>query len=142
MSLEQIKDPLSLARVLSHDLKTRPELPTENDISEAVKIINEYYYATKSDEEDRTILRTAEAFFDLPDDPVDLELISERHIEATRVQEVTIRGTIHQYHWIGSVAITGFGIRLYGVDMISPDIRFASTAFVPVDAISLQLAAG
>ena len=136
--LQQVTNSIDLARELSIELDTRDIPPNETDIYAAVHIMNEHLRAVKGNVP--AIIKSGEAYLDLPDDQTDVEFLSESIIELSKVEQPIIRGRIERFHWFGSTTMTAFGVQMYGVELISPYRKYHTSAFVPVESISLQLA--
>jgi hypothetical protein len=137
--IDLITDSISFARELSVDLATREYPPTESEIHSAVKIMNQHLRGVKGDVP--AIIKADTAYLNLPYDKMDVEFLSDAAIEQAKIEKALMRGRIESFHWLGSQAMTAFGVHLFGVDLIEPERRFLTTAFVPVEAISSQLAA-
>jgi len=137
--LQQVSDSIDLARELSIELETRPYPPTEEDIYAAVYVMNQHLLGVKGNTP--SLIKADEAYLNLPYDEMDVAFLTDTDIEEARVEKAIMRGRVESFHWLGSTAMTGFGVHLYGVDLIAPHKQFSATAFVPVEAISLRLAA-
>jgi len=135
---QQITSSFDLARELSIELDTRGVPPTENDIYAAVYVMNQHLMSVKQNVP--TVIKAGEAYLDLPDDKMDVEFLPESLIEQARVEQAIVRGRVERFHWFGSATLTAFGAQMYGVELISPYRKYHSSAFVPVESISLQLA--
>jgi hypothetical protein len=136
---QQVTDSIDLARELSIELEMRPIPPTEEDIFDAVYIMNQHLEGVTG--QVPALITANEAYLDLPADVSDAAFISSAAIEKTRIEQATMRGRIERFHWFGSTVLTAFGVQLYGTELITPHRKFYSSAFVPVEAISLHLAA-
>jgi len=136
--LQQVTDSIDLARELSIELETRPIPPSEADIYAAVYVMNQHLLGVKGNTP--ALIKAEEAYLNLPNDEMDVAFLTDSEINEARVEKAIMRGRIESFHWLGSTAVTGFGVHLYGVDLISPRKQFSATAFVPVEAISLRLA--
>jgi len=135
---QQVTDSIDLARELSIELETRNTPPTEADIYAAVYVMNQHLRGVKGNIP--ALIKADEAYLNLPYDEMDVAFLTDNEIEKARVEKAIMRGRIESFHWLGSTAMTGFGVHLYGVDLIAPHKQFSATAFVPVEAISLRLA--
>jgi len=135
---QQVTDSIDLARELSIELETRNVPPTEADIYAAVYVMNQHLRGVKGNIP--ALIKADEAYLNLPYDEMDVAFLTDNEIEKARVEKAIMRGRIESFHWLGSTAMTGFGVHLYGVDLIAPHKQFSATAFVPVEAISLRLA--
>jgi len=135
---EQVTSSIDLARELSIELETRSTPPGESDIYAAVHVMNEHLRGVKGNIP--AVIKSSEAYLDLPDDQTDVEFLPESLIDQARVEQAIMRGRIERFHWFGSTTLTAFGVQMYGVELISPYRRYHTSAFVPVESISLQLA--
>ena len=135
---QQVSSSIDLARELSIELDTRDSPPNENDIYAAVHVMNEHLRGVGGNVP--ALIKAGEAYVDLPDDQMDAEFIHESLIERARVDQAIMRGRIERFHWFGSTTMTAFGVQMYGVELISPYRKYHTSAFVPVESISLQLA--
>jgi hypothetical protein len=133
-----VPDSIDLARELSIELETRPYPPTEEDIYAAVYVMNQHLLGVKGNTP--ALIKADEAYLNLPYDAMDVAFLTDTEIEEARVEKAIMRGRIESFHWLGSTAMTGFGVHLYGVDLLAPHKQFSATAFVPVEAISVRLA--
>jgi len=136
--LQQVPDSIDLARELSIELETRPYPPTEEDIYAAVYVMNQHLLGVRGNTP--ALIKADEAYLNLPYDAMDVAFLTDTEIEEARVEKAIMRGRIESFHWLGSTAMTGFGVHLYGVDLLAPHKQFSATAFVPVEAISVRLA--
>jgi hypothetical protein len=136
--LQQVPDSIDFARELSIELETREHPPTEDDIYAAVYVMNQHLLGVKGNTP--ALIKADEAYLNLPNDQMDVAFLTDAEIEAARVEKAIMRGRVESFYWLGSTALTGFGVHLYGVDLIAPRKQFSATAFVPVEAISLRLA--
>lgn len=140
-AFQLLNNSVELARELSLELDTGENPVTEEVIYDTLHILNQYLLAVKGNTP--AIVKANEVYLDLPADVNDLitaEFLSEAAIEQSRVEKAIVRGRIEQFQWFGSATMTAFGVQMYGVELISPYHKFHSSAFVPVDTISLQLA--
>ena len=137
-AFQQVSSSIDLARELSIELETRPSPPTEEDIYAAVYVMNQHLLGVKGNTP--ALIKADEAYLNLPYDEMDVAFLTDEEIEKARVEKAILRGRIESFHWLGSTAMTGFGVNLYGVDLIAPHKQFSATAFVPVESISLHLA--
>ena len=137
-SLQPITSSIDLARELSVELDTRDKLPTEIDIFAAVRLMNQHLQAVKGDVP--AIIKSGEAYLDLPSDSIDAEFLAESDIQKSRVEQAIVRGRIERFHWLGSSTLSAFGVQMSGVELLAPHAKFYTSAFVPVESISLQLA--
>lgn len=68
-------------------------------------------------------------------------MIEEWEVGASRIDNPIFKAKVDQYIWFGSVTITGFGLRVIGVDFIEPRRHHIPTAFVPISFVDIKLAA-
>jgi hypothetical protein len=136
---QQVNDSIDLAKELSLELEARTRgLPSETDIHAAVQVMNHHLFGVKANTP--ALIKADEAYLNLPNDSMDLEFIADTDIQQARVEKAIMRGRVESFYWLGSTAISGFGVHLYGVELIAPRKQFSATAFVPVEAISMRLA--
>ena len=137
-AFQQVASSIDLARELSIELETRNSPPSESDIYAAVHVMNEHLRGVKGNIP--AVIKAGEAYLDLPDDQMDAEFLPESLIEQARVEKAIMRGRLERFHWFGSTTMTAFGVQMYGVELLSPYRKYHTSAFVPVESISLQLA--
>ena len=138
-ALQQVPDSIELARELSLELELRETPPSEDDIYAAVHIMNQHLLGVGGNVP--SLIKTGEAYLNLPYDAMDVAFLTDEAIERAKVEQAIMRGRIESFHWLGSTAMTGFGVNLYGVELLSPFKQFSASAFVPVEAITTRLAA-
>ena len=135
MELVRISDSVKFAKEVADDLAGH-DLPTESDVQAAVDIMNHHLFGMHHNQ--RMLLQAGEAYL-IQDDAIDLELISEEQIQQSRIENTLMRAKIDSFHWIGSVALQGFGLRVFGVDFVSPKLHHTATAFIPLDSMGPQI---
>lgn len=92
--------------------------------------------------EPRKILTLADSVLYLTDSSADIAFMSDEHVADTISDETTIaRGYLYEISYLASVAFSGFGLRMYGVDIVSPTKSHQPTVFVPVDDVRVTIAA-
>lgn len=89
---------------------------------------------------DQAIVKAAEAY-ELPADDPDVEMLTDEDIRCARILDIMVRGKINCVQWFGSTCLSGFGLRMFGVDFYHPDRQVADVLFVPVETIDVHLAA-
>src|SRR2546422_8561871 len=60
-------------------------------------------------------------FRSLPVDDMDVEFMTEDEIKMTRIPNVMAKGKISGALWFGSLSLSGFGLRMHGIDFYQPD---------------------
>ena len=135
---QQINSSIELAKELSAELESRNTLPTEVDIHAAVQVMNHHLIGVGGNTP--ALIQAHEAYLNLPKDALDVEFLADSDIQRARVEKAIMRGRVESFHWLGSTVMTGFGVQLYGVELIAPRKQYSATAFVPVDGINVRLA--
>jgi len=137
MALIQITDTIEFAREIASDIQAH-ELPTEDIIQAAVDVMNHHLFGVRGNT--RALLR-ADAAYLIPTDQIEAELLlTEQEIADARVDNAIMRTKIDSFTWFGSTALTGFGLRTFGVDLLAPEPRHVDTAFIPLEAVGVRLA--
>ena len=137
MNFVQIEDTIEFARELAIDLELSGS-PTETDIQAAVDVMNHHLFGVGANT--RALLGAQELYKDLPTYEAELELLREEDIQQAKIERVIAKAKIDSFHWLGSASITGFGLQVYGVDMLAPIVKHANSAFIPLDAVGVRLA--
>lgn len=136
---QQVADSIDLARELSIELETRTSMPSEADIHAAVDVMNHHLFGVGGNKP--ALIKAESAFVNLPNNEFDAEFLPDSLIEQARVEQAIVRGRIESFHWLGSTAISAFGVNISGAELIAPRKQFLVSAFIPVEGISLHLAA-
>ena len=133
-----IKDTLDFARELAIDLELRETLPSEDEILGALQVMDSQLTGAGEDVRAMFAIERAFAFSDfIPE----VDLMSDGEISDTEIGTSIVRARLDGFRWIGSTFTTGFGLRLFGVDVIEPKRDHIPTAFVPIESVNLRLAA-
>lgn len=133
-----IQDTLDFAKDIAYDLEMREAAPSEYDIVSALQIMDA---GIKGAGEDiRTMIALTRAIA-IPSCPIDLSLYSDQELTDYEIGASVVRARIDSFEWLGSLMTTGFGIRLYGVDVSEPERKHIPTVFVPLEAVNLRLIA-
>ncbi len=133
-----IHDSIEFARDLAIDLEQREMLPTEDDILAALQIMDAQLTGVG---EDTRAMFAIERAFELPDFELEVELMSDAEIASLEIGKSVVRARLDGFRWVGSTVTSGFGLRLFGVDVVEPTRDHVPTAFVPLEAVNLRLAA-
>ena len=135
MPLERIDDSIKFARELALDLKYRDKSDSELEVNAAVEAMNQHLFATKGllpiMGAYSTTLRTKDAFLDLPDPSQNTERLARAPLMSSRIEKVTVEGSVHSFRWLVSSGLALFGIQLYDVNVLPHNIT-SQNAFVPV----------
>lgn len=137
MSLVRIEDSIEFARELAIDLELSGA-PTEGDIHAAVDAMNHHLFGTGANT--RALLSAQELYEDLPTYEMEVELLSEQEIQQAKIEQAIVKAKIDSFYWLGSASVTGFGLQMYGVDILTPVARHSNSIFVPLDAVGVRLA--
>lgn len=133
-----IQDTLDLARDLAIEIEMRDMPPTREQIVGALQVMDAKLFGAGEDV--RTLLGI-ERGFAIPDFELEVDLIDDAEFATTEIGASVVKARIDGFRWIGSAVTTGFGIRLFGVDVIEPKRDRVPTAFVPLEAVNIRLAA-
>ena len=126
---------IEFAKVLSDGLYEDPRyLPSEQEIGASLHLINMHLGLHNGDVS--TIIKSEKAYFDLITSrtPSVTEL-PESHIVRAAVENATVQGDVEKFYWFGSVTMRAIGVKVNGVQLIEPEHRVYTNAFVPVDDI-------
>ncbi len=137
IGIEAAPDPIEFAKELALEFELSGG-GDEASISSTLQLMNSYLHANSFD--GQSIVKADEAY-KLPDSELDLEFLPESMIDQLRVAGVIVKGNISEIKWFGSVTLTAFGVRMYGVDFYQPEHRSTETLFIPVENIALRIAA-
>ena len=136
--IEIINDTIDFARELAFEVELRPELPTEQEILSTLEIMDAQL---KGSGENVRSLFAFETAFLIPDYSIEVELMEDDEFVASTVPASIVKARLSHFEWSGNMVDTGFGLRLFGVDFVEPVRRHEPTAFVPLRALDLRLAA-
>jgi len=134
--MKRYDNTIDLAKVLSDGLYADPRyLPSENDIAASLHIMNMHLGLHNG--QVSTIIKSDTAYLDLITSrtPSVTEL-AESHIRRAAVENATIQGEVEKFYWFGSVTMRAVGVKVAGVELIEPEHRFYTNAFVPVNDIT------
>lgn len=133
-----IQDSIEFARDLAIHLELKEVPPSEDDILSALQIMDAQL--TGAGEDVRAMFAIHHAFA-VPDFSIEVEMMHDDEIDDSRIGESVVRARLDGFRWFGSTHASGFGLRLFGVDIVEPTRNHVPTAFVPLEAVSLRLAA-
>lgn len=131
-------DSIALALELANALEGCNNLPDEDELKMAVGLMNHQLFGSRQNE--HSFIK-AEDIYALPSDKADIEFIAEEDIQIARIKNVIIKGKIDSFNWVGSVSLSGFGIRMFDVRFYEPGLHRIETAFVPLRSIEARIAA-
>ena len=109
--------------------------------------VNEYIIAVANTHlltsgEPRDIWVLAHSALLLPSCHADIEFMTDEEVAATLHEGETVaKGRLCGVEYVASAAFSGFGLRLFGVDLREPEPAFRESLFVPVDSVTLTLPA-
>jgi hypothetical protein len=136
--IETIVDTLDFAKELAWELELRDSPPTKEDIYGALHIMDSQLQGCGEDI--RTLIFVDQAYL-LPTYEIEVEMLSDAEIENSTLTESVVKARIDHFEWVGSLVVCGFGLRVFGVDVIEPFKKHEPTAFIPLESINLRLAA-
>ncbi len=139
---EQYKDmpTLDLTRelALEAELLAPDGIVPETMARHIIDITNRHLHISKEPKD--LLLIAASALF-LTDSTSDIEFMSDENVAQTFVDKRTVaRGHLYSIEHLASVAYTGFGLRLFGVDVLEPFKIHVETLLVPVESVTFTLA--
>ena len=136
--IEIIEDTIEFARELAYEVELRSEPPSEAEILGTLQIMDAQL---KGCGENVRSMFTFESAFIIPDFPLEVELMTNQEFATSVVTASVVKARLTHFEWSGNLVDAGFGLRLHGVDFIEPVRRHEPTAFVPLHALGLRLAA-
>lgn len=137
-SIEIISDTLDFAKELAWSLELSSQAPSEEEILAALQVMDAQLVGAG---ENVRALFSIQRAFTVPDCAPELELMDDSEVMASILEPSIIKARIHRFEWMGSLVTTGFGVRMYGIDVLEPVRLSKSTAFVPLEDITLRLSA-
>lgn len=69
------------------------------------------------------------------------KLMTDQEVTDAKVTDAIMKGKIDSFEWVGSLSISGIGVRMYAVDFLNPTRHHTETAFIPVEVIDFRLCA-
>lgn len=129
-------DAFELAKEMSLAMAFADIPPDEDTLRLMLKNLNSSLMGAK---DNKPSIVKAGAAFCITNDEIELEFMSEKHISESMVPEPVMKGNVYSFEWLGSVPLTGFGLRMFDVDFIEPKEDWTETLFIPVETIDYRI---
>ncbi|MDB5180981.1 MAG: hypothetical protein JWO54_744 [Candidatus Saccharibacteria bacterium] len=130
--MEQYDDSIEFVKALAEGMYADPSyLPSEGEISGAVVIANMHLGSRTG--QISTIIQAEKAYVDLiTSQTPSIAELPESRIERSMIDKPTIQGEIERFYWFGSITMHALCVKVGGVEIIAPERRLHTNAFVDV----------
>lgn len=135
--IETISDSLEFAKEIAYDFEINNPLPSEVQILGALQIMDAQLHGSGQDVRGMFFV---ESCLLIPEDELDIMFMDDRSIADNALPPSVVKARISRFNWLGSINMSGFGIRLHGLDIVEPKRKHEPTTFIPLQFVDLRLA--
>lgn len=132
-----IQDTIDFAKELAFEMELRSEPPSDDDILGALHVMDARLKGAK---EDIRAMFAIEQAFAIPDFELKVDLMSDKEYADSVIDTSVVRARLDGFRWVGNIMSSGFGLRLFGIDVVEPKKNHIPTAFVPLESVNIRLA--